>query len=773
MGRIRNITVITATTGTLMLGLTGVTLASVGGSHAGHTAAGDVRAATAAADTSATQLVKYLGYQVTVPASWPVYRLAADPSRCVLFNKHAVYLGNPGPDQRCPSSALGKTEALLVQPLTSQANLPPATSVQPGKTAELPSGKKAAQDAVSQTLRLALPTAGVEVTASYGQDATLIRSILRSAHLNAVSPAAVRQAAQVAAGPATPGYAAASGSPERHAPAQRGSAHRGSGNRGPARHQTRRGSRRAGRNQQGRVRHAGASMTPSATASPTPSPLAATATSSFTWMTSVTGSGLGFDTCTVPSAATMKSWLASPFRMVGTYLGGDNWACNYGNFSKSWVGEVAAMGWRFIPLWVGPQAPCTSIGGAVRINSSQAYTEGKSQAASAVSTAVSFGYGKGSPIYFDMEGYNNTDRSCSSAVLNFLAGWTAGLHNADYRSGVYSSSSSGVTDLAGEWGHYNEPNDVWFAEWNRDAVVTSSSLRSSDWPGYRRLHQFDGPNVEQFGGVKVDIDDDFVAGDVAGLRAPSGAYVLGQPDISHLSPGASGRSKLVITATASQGDSQSVGWKIKESSGVTVRPDKGTVVVTPGQPATIGLRIKVSSSASAGRRNLTVSAGSDGKTLSGTTLLVTVARHTLITPKPVVMYAADHASMTEARLVARKMALPPSAATDNYETAWKDVASGKSIVLAVGQAALNALYHNPCGWSNPSHMKAGSTPFIALGGPLDQPPGKIYFENAAGTSLAQTSQITDALMKYAVTGTLPSPHAMPAAPAMANYKCLK
>jgi hypothetical protein len=28
-------------------------------------------------------------------------------------------------------------------------------------------------------------------------------------------------------------------------------------------------------------------------------------------------------------------------------------------------------------------------------------------------------------------------------------------------------------------------------------------------------------------------------------------------------------------------------------------------------------------------------------------------------------------------------------------------------------------------------------------------------------------------MKYAVTGTLPSPHAMPAAPAMANYKCLK
>jgi hypothetical protein len=661
-------------------------------------------------------VIKYLGYQVTVPASWPVYRLASDPSRCVLFNKHAVYLGNPGADQSCPSSALGKTEALLVQPLTSQASLPPETSVQPGKTAELPSGKKAAQNAVSQTLRLALPTAGVQVTASYGHDASLVRGILRGAHLTSVSPAAVRQAAQVTAGPATPGHAAAGRSPERHASAQRGSGHRGSG-----RQQTRRGSRHAGRNQHGRVRHAGASMTPSATVSPALSPLAAAANSSSTWMTSVTGSGLGFDTCTVPSAATMKSWLASPFRMVGTYLGGDNWACNYGNFSKSWVDDVAAMGWRFIPLWVGPQAPCTSIGGAVRINSAQAYTEGKSQAASAVSTAVSFGYGQGSPIYFDMEGYNNTDGSCSSAVLNFLAGWTAGLHNAGYRSGVYSSSSSGVTDLAGKWGHYNEPNDVWFAEWNRDAVVTSGSLRSTDWPGYRRVHQFDGPNVEEFGGVKVDIDDDFVAGDVAGLRTRSGAYVLGQPDIAHLSPGASGRSQLVITAPASQGDSQSVGWKIDESSGVTVRPDKGTVIVTPGQPATIGLRIKVSSSAAAGRRNLAVRAGSDGKTLSGTTLLVTVARHTLITPKPVVMFAADPASMTEARLVARELALPSSAATSNYQTAWKDVAAGKSIVLAVGQAALNDLYHNPCGWSNPSHMKAGSTPFIDLGGPLDQP----------------------------------------------------
>jgi len=32
------------------------------------------------------RLVHYHGYQVKVPGFWPVYDLAADPTRCVLFN---------------------------------------------------------------------------------------------------------------------------------------------------------------------------------------------------------------------------------------------------------------------------------------------------------------------------------------------------------------------------------------------------------------------------------------------------------------------------------------------------------------------------------------------------------------------------------------------------------------------------------------------------------------------------------------------------------------
>jgi hypothetical protein len=67
--------------------------------------------------SSAWQVVRYHGYRLTVPAHWPVFNLAAHPTVCVRFNRHAVYLGRPSTDQSCPSQALGRTEAILVQPI--------------------------------------------------------------------------------------------------------------------------------------------------------------------------------------------------------------------------------------------------------------------------------------------------------------------------------------------------------------------------------------------------------------------------------------------------------------------------------------------------------------------------------------------------------------------------------------------------------------------------------------------------------------------------------
>ncbi|MDQ6805848.1 MAG: hypothetical protein M3065_12975, partial [Actinomycetota bacterium] len=77
--------------------------------------------ATPAAANRGVKNVRYRAYSLRVPASWPVFRLASDPSACVRFDRHAVYLGRPSSRQLCPAHAVGRTEAILVEPLTAGA----------------------------------------------------------------------------------------------------------------------------------------------------------------------------------------------------------------------------------------------------------------------------------------------------------------------------------------------------------------------------------------------------------------------------------------------------------------------------------------------------------------------------------------------------------------------------------------------------------------------------------------------------------------------------
>lgn len=60
--------------------------------------------------------IHFRGQTVEVPASWPVYRLAKDPDRCVRLDRRAVYLGRPSADQRCPADAVGRARAIVVEP---------------------------------------------------------------------------------------------------------------------------------------------------------------------------------------------------------------------------------------------------------------------------------------------------------------------------------------------------------------------------------------------------------------------------------------------------------------------------------------------------------------------------------------------------------------------------------------------------------------------------------------------------------------------------------
>src|ERR1700733_1131885 len=67
-------------------------------------------AAAHAAAHARWQNVTYDGVRLQVPAGWPVVNLARHPADCPDLGRHAVYLGEPGPDPSCPPDLHGKTE---------------------------------------------------------------------------------------------------------------------------------------------------------------------------------------------------------------------------------------------------------------------------------------------------------------------------------------------------------------------------------------------------------------------------------------------------------------------------------------------------------------------------------------------------------------------------------------------------------------------------------------------------------------------------------------
>jgi hypothetical protein len=432
---------------------------------------------SAAWGASAGRVVRYHGYRIRVPAGWPVYDLSSDPTVCVRFNRHAVYLGPPSAAQRCPAHAAGRTEAILIQPETPRATKARADAGAAGSGAgagvgtgagtgagggasALPSIDPGAQPARGSLARLALPARGVIVTATWGASPQLVERALGRRSLR--SDAA--RSASVAPNAATRSRSA----------------------RGPG---------------------------------------ARTAAAVYT--------GLGFDACSAPSMSTMGAWSTSPYHAIGVYLGGTNSACAQPNLTAAWVSTESAAGWNLVPTYVGLQAPSNSCGCAALVPA-KAATQGAAAADDAIAKAQALGIGPGSPIYFDMEAYPRDPRNTSS-VLAFLAAWTTELHAGGYQSGVYSSAASGIADLAGQYGTgYVEPDDLWVADWNGRQSTSDPYVPAADWAAHQRLHQYSGSHTETYAGVSLDIDGDYLDGATAGATlsptlTPTGA-VSPRPD---------------------------------------------------------------------------------------------------------------------------------------------------------------------------------------------------------------------------------------------------
>lgn len=433
---------------------------------------------------AALKTVRYMGYTVRVPRSWPVYDLSKQPAVCVRFDRHAVYLGTPRSAQRCPAHATGRSEAILIEPITAASAAAGA-----GSGLALPGvNDPAAQRGQGSGGELAVPSRGVEVTATWRDQPTVITRALGVRYVGALR--------SVASG-------------------------------GPA---TRRSLAR-------RARAAAAPLAPEKA----PLARAASAGSVYT--------GLGFDSCATPSATTMSAWASSPYRAVGVYVGGTNMACSQPNLTSSWVSAETAAGWHLIPTYVGLQAPSNSCGCAA-ISPSAAGSEGAAAATDAAERASAVGVGPGNPIYFDMENYSRGGTN-TSAVLTFLSAWTTQLHALGYISGVYGSSDSGIADLAAASGTgYTEPDDIWIADWNGEQNTSDPNVPAGDWSGNQRLHQYNGGNNETYGGVTLNIDNDYLDGATAGVAVAGSAS---GPPVNTSPPAVGGVARVRRTLTVNSG----------------------------------------------------------------------------------------------------------------------------------------------------------------------------------------------------------------------------
>ncbi|MEX1008967.1 MAG: DUF1906 domain-containing protein [Acidimicrobiia bacterium] len=228
----------------------------------------------------------------------------------------------------------------------------------------------------------------------------------------------------------------------------------------------------------------------------------------------------GFDACAAPSSATMQNWWTfSPFTSIGVYVGGANRGCAQPNLTARWISLVEEYGWKLLPLWVGPQAPCTALSSVTKLpaTESAAFTAGYNEGLAAATRLSSLGFGWLTPVYYDLEAYPK-NAACTKAILAFDNGWTRGLNTRGYLAGLYSSLCSGIVDSAAGYPTATyKLNAIWIAAWNNTPNIfgfntSTCPLSDSLWANHQRVHQFKGGHNETWGGVTINIDSNAVDG---------------------------------------------------------------------------------------------------------------------------------------------------------------------------------------------------------------------------------------------------------------------
>lgn len=229
--------------------------------------------------------------------------------------------------------------------------------------------------------------------------------------------------------------------------------------------------------------------------------------------------GLAFDTCVAPTAATMRSWLKSPYRAIGVYVSGTERACKkQPNLTREWVSKVSAAGWKLMPIDVGRQSPCRANTRKRAIVPERAEAQGVAAAKRAINASAKLGILPGSALYTDIEFYRGSSTRCVRPVAEFVSGWTKELHKRGYLAGMYSHVTSGTLHAANRYFSptWTRPDAVWTAQWDGEAEISGwRDVPDTYWANRQRIKQYRGDHLERHGGVALNIDSNLVDAPVA------------------------------------------------------------------------------------------------------------------------------------------------------------------------------------------------------------------------------------------------------------------
>ena len=256
--------------------------------------------------------------------------------------------------------------------------------------------------------------------------------------------------------------------------------------------------------------------------------------------------GLGFDQCEAPSQSAMSTWIKkSPFRAAGIYISGASRACQrQSNLNATWVRKQLAAGWHLMPITLGPQASCSTryprygrnIDPTINPSSANWYATAKAQgeleAQRAVGAARNLGIVPGSTLFYDLEAFDTRrSTSCTQSAIRFLHAWTTHAAHLPLRVGVLLQRRLRHPDDGRPAGEARQQHRHAGPDLDRRLERQGEHLLllhpQHGWQPYGRAKQYQGGHNETWGGVRINIDRNYL--NLRTPKLPGAAARAGSP----------------------------------------------------------------------------------------------------------------------------------------------------------------------------------------------------------------------------------------------------